>query len=177
VCEKDGDRQSHPAAESQDRVADTAAVLLNPEARGDERRTGPHCGTLIAHLAEAGLRSGRRGRNTGGQENRRLACLPLVGAPTESVIQNERQNQNLLIKENQNQNTNRAPEGLPLVGITSSESHRKERRETTHTFSDFMIIFRLENARTTPFIDCITNVFFLCFPRRFSHAALAIWFS
>jgi hypothetical protein len=103
---------------------------------------------LIAHLAEAGLRSGRRGRNTGGQENRRFACLPLVGVPTESVIQNERQNQNLLIKENQNQNqnTNGAPEGLPLVGIGSSESHRKERRETTHTFSDFMIIFRLENA-------------------------------
>ena len=36
VCEKDDDRQSHPAQESQDRVPDTAAVLLNRTIRPDE---------------------------------------------------------------------------------------------------------------------------------------------
>jgi len=74
--------------------------------------------------------------------------LPLVGAATEAVVGKERQdqNQNLPIKEEPKQNTNGTPEGLPLVGMVSSELHRKEGRKTTHTFSDFMIIFRLENA-------------------------------
>ena len=82
----------------------------------------------------------------GGPENRDFACLPLVGPAAESVVRKERQNQNLLIKEKQKQHTDGEPEGLPLVGIVSSEFHRKEGRTATSTSSDFMIILRLENA-------------------------------
>jgi hypothetical protein len=46
----------------------------------------------------------------------------------------------------ENQNTNGGPEGLPLVGIGSLEDHRKECRRAALIPSDFMIIFRLENA-------------------------------
>jgi hypothetical protein len=101
----------------------------------------------MRRVTNAARHDGRGEWNTGGRERRRWFCLPLVGAGAESVVRKERQNQNLLIEEKQN--TNWAPEGLPLVGIGSPESHRKERRKTTHTFSDFMIIFRLENALAT----------------------------
>ena len=44
-------------------------------------------------------------------------------------------------------NTSGTPEGLPLVGIERSNDHRKEHRRTSPVPSNFMIIFRLENAR------------------------------
>lgn len=66
------------------------------------------------------------------------------------MVRKERQNQNLLIKEKQKQNTDGEPEGLPLVGIVSSEFHRKEGRTTTSTSFDFMIILQLENALNPP---------------------------
>jgi hypothetical protein len=96
--------------------------------------------------ANAAVHAGRGEGNTRGR--RCCSCLPLVGTGAESADRPERpnQNQNILIEEKQNTN-NEAPEGLPLVGMVSSEFHRKERRETTRTFSDFMIIFRLENAQ------------------------------
>ncbi len=40
-----------------------------------------------------------------------------------------------------------SPVGLPVVGRESSKRHRKECRWTTCFPTDFMIIFRLENAR------------------------------
>jgi len=43
-------------------------------------------------------------------------------------------------------NTSGTPEGLPLVGIERSNDHRKEHRRTSPVPSNFMIIFRLENA-------------------------------
>jgi hypothetical protein len=98
----------------------------------------------------AAVHAGRGEGNTGAGERRRRSCLPLVGAGAESVDRPEirNQDQSVLIEEKQNTN-NEAPEGLPLVGLVSSEFHRKERRETTHVFSDFMIILRLENALQT----------------------------
>jgi hypothetical protein len=95
----------------------------------------------------AAVHAGRGEGNTGAGERRHRSCLPLVGAGAESVDRPEirNQDQSVLIEEKQNTN-NEAPEGLPLVGLVSSEFHRKERRETTHVFSDFMIILRLENA-------------------------------
>jgi len=58
----------------------------------------------------------------------------------------------------ENQNTNGAPTGLPLVGIENSTAHRKEPRRTVPHLSrfhdhlvleskpHFMIILQLENA-------------------------------
>jgi hypothetical protein len=46
----------------------------------------------------------------------------------------------------ENPNTSGTLEGLPLVGIESSNNPRKERRRTSPVPSNFMIIFRLENA-------------------------------
>ena len=84
VREEDGGRQSRPAEEGQERITDTAAVPLNPKARGCERRTGPGSRTDIAPLAEAVFGGGRREGNTGRRENRRVRCLPLVGVAGDS---------------------------------------------------------------------------------------------
>jgi hypothetical protein len=124
-------------------------------------------------IVDSASSSGTPETNRVNQENRLSACLPLVGPATDQAYiefqvlnsikptsqreqQDKTQNQNRPKMENQN--TNGPPQGLPLVGIGSPETHRKEPRRTVPRrtrFHDhlvleskplFMIILRLENA-------------------------------
>src|ERR1017187_9638520 len=167
VREEDGDGQSQPAEEGQERIADTAAVPLNLKAKGCERRTGPGSRADLAPLADAAFSGGRREGKTGGQESRHVRCLPPVCAaaysgktdlntfnkqdlkifnPATMTSQREQpdKTQNLPIKESQN------TRGSRRASRWSASRVQKPRKRSAGgpppISSDFMIIFRLENA-------------------------------
>ena len=95
--------------------------------------TGPVAGTSAAGLLHA-IEVG----NTGGR------CLASRWSAAQPTRPFEAKTKTFLIKEKPK--TVWSPVGLPLVGIETLQHHRKECRRTTGPLSDFMIIFRLENA-------------------------------
>ena len=135
--EKDVDRPGRTAEDRQDRITHYAAAPLKP--RPDGGKSGL---PLVGAATEYGK-----------DEFQVFNKHEQVGEPKKP---DKNQNQNLPMIEEQN--TNAAAQGLPLVGIESSNTHRKEPRRKVPQLTqlqdhlvleskrNFRIILRLENA-------------------------------